>query len=67
VLQCNCGFVARAVGEDDLVTEVQRHAREAHRMALTHDEALVLVFRAGLTAVPTTPRPVPAPTEKEER
>jgi hypothetical protein len=65
-LQCNCGFVARAAGEDDLVAEVQRHAREAHGMRLAHDEALVLVFRAELTAASTTPRSVVHP-EKEER
>ena len=64
-LQCNCGFVARAAGEDGLLAEVQRHAREAHGMTLTHDEALVLVFRAGLAGLPTTPRGV-NPTQKEE-
>jgi Protein of unknown function (DUF1059) len=48
VLQCDCGFEARAEHEDELVAEVQRHAREAHGMALSHDEALLLVFRAEL-------------------
>jgi hypothetical protein len=48
VLHCDCGFEARAEHEDGLVAEVQRHAWEAHRMALSHDEALLLAFRAGL-------------------
>jgi len=48
VIHCHCGFEARAEHEDGLVTEVQRHAVEAHGMALAHDEALLLVFRAEL-------------------
>jgi len=46
VLHCDCGFEARAADEDGLVAEVQRHAREAHGMVLSHDEALLLAFRA---------------------
>ncbi len=57
VLHCDCGFEASAVNEDELVAKVQRHAREAHGMALSHEEALLLAFRAELrtneaTAVP---------------
>jgi len=48
VLHCDCGFEARAADEEELVTEVQRHAREAHGMALSHDEALLLAFQAEL-------------------
>jgi hypothetical protein len=48
VLHCDCGFEARAADEEELVTEVQRHAREAHGMALSHDEALLLTFQAEL-------------------
>ena len=68
-LHCNCGFVARAAGEDGLVAEVQRHAREAHGMALTHAESLVLVFRAELdeNALTTTPRQTTAMTDEEEQ
>lgn len=54
VLHCDCGFEARATNEDGLVAEVQRHAREAHGMALSHDEALLLAFRAELDAPSTT-------------
>jgi predicted small metal-binding protein len=49
-LQCDCGFETRAEDEDGLVAEIRRHAREAHGMALTHDEALVLAFRVLLDA-----------------
>jgi hypothetical protein len=48
VLHCHCGFEARAGDEDGLVAEVQCHAREAHGMALSHDQALLLAFRAEL-------------------
>ena len=34
---------------------------------LTHDEALVLVFRAELSAAPTTPHGTKQPREKEEQ
>jgi len=52
VLQCDCGFEARAKDEDDLLVEVQRHAREVHGMALSHDDALLLAFAAQLNAIP---------------
>ena len=48
VLHCDCGFEAHAGHEDGLVAEVQRHAREAHGMALSHGEALLLAFQAEL-------------------
>jgi hypothetical protein len=48
VLHCDCGFEAHAEDDDGLVGEVQRHAWEAHRMALSHDEALLLAFQAEL-------------------
>jgi predicted small metal-binding protein len=47
-LQCDCGFEASGRDEEELVAEVQRHAREAHGMALSHDDALLLAFRAEL-------------------
>lgn len=68
MLQCDCGFEARAADEDGLVAEVQRHAREVHGMALSRDEALVLAFRAelGVTPKPATPRDTTTRTRKEE-
>jgi Protein of unknown function (DUF1059) len=48
VLQCDCGFEARAEDESDLVAQVQRHAVEAHGMTLSSEQALVLAFRAQL-------------------
>jgi hypothetical protein len=70
VLQCDCGFEARAADEDGLVAEVQRHAREAHGMALSHDEALLLAFRAELderTPLTISRRRTDRTERKEER
>jgi hypothetical protein len=57
-LQCDCGFEASAQSEDGLVDEVQRHAWEAHGMALSRNEALLLAFHAELNeeATPVVPR-----------
>jgi predicted small metal-binding protein len=55
VLQCHYGFEARAAGETELVAVVQRHAWEAHQMALSREEALLLAFRAELNTPSTTP------------
>jgi len=46
LLHCDCGFEARAEDERELVDQIQRHALEAHGMALTRGEALVLASRA---------------------
>jgi predicted small metal-binding protein len=67
VIQCECGFEARAEDEDELVGEVQRHAWDVHGMALTHDEAMLLTFRARLNenAPLTVPRQPTTPTEED--
>jgi Protein of unknown function (DUF1059) len=46
VLQCDCGFQARAASDETLAAQVARHAREAHGMALSHAQALELAARA---------------------
>lgn len=48
VLRCDCGYEVRAQSDDELAVGVRRHAREAHRIEFTHDEALILVFRREL-------------------
>jgi predicted small metal-binding protein len=59
-LPCECGFVARADDEENLVAEVRRHAQEAHGMALSREEALVLAHARAA-------RPDIAPASEEER
>ena len=67
MLQCECGYQARGADEDGLVAAIMSHAREAHGMHLSRDEALLLAFRAALDAKtpPTTPRQATAPEEEE--
>lgn len=65
-LTCDCGYEARAGDDDALAAEAQRHAWKAHGMALSHREALLLVFLGEPTRPPTTPRPRTEPN-KEER
>jgi predicted small metal-binding protein len=45
-LRCDCGFVANADDEDGLITEIRRHALQAHGMELSEDEAALLESRA---------------------
>ena len=68
VLHCDCGFEARAADEEGLVAAVTRHAREAHGMALSHDEALLLTFRAELGrhgTVAESPSAIPDPSNSK--
>jgi hypothetical protein len=70
VLHCDCGFEARAEGEGGLVTAIQRHAREAHGMTLSREEALLVAFRAELDGSAPHGTPGTATTRaegKEER
>jgi Protein of unknown function (DUF1059) len=75
VLQCDCGFEARAEDESDLIAQVQRHAVEAHGMAISSEQALLLGFRAQLgetawlrrLASETADEPSGDTNQKEER
>jgi hypothetical protein len=69
VLHCHCGFEARAEHEDGLVAEVQRHARDAHGMVLSSDEALLIAFRAepDEQPSPTIPRAPTTRVREEEK
>ncbi len=51
-LNCECGFVARAAGNDELVAVAQAHARDAHLIDLTADVILAL---AQAQNAPTSP------------
>jgi hypothetical protein len=66
-LTCDCGFIARAPDDVGLATVVRRHAWEGHGMPLSHDEALVLLFRAELAGAPAIPARPQTATETEEQ
>ncbi len=42
VINCECGVVVRGDTDDDLVSNAQQHAREAHELEITRDQALSL-------------------------
>jgi len=40
VIRCPCGFVVRAESDNALVAKAQEHAKQAHGMELTPEEAM---------------------------
>jgi predicted small metal-binding protein len=47
-IRCDCGYRLRARTEDGQVTEVRRHAWEAHRISFSTEEALAVLLRLEL-------------------
>lgn len=39
---CDCGVTVRGENEDEFVTNVQKHGREAHDMEVTREQALAM-------------------------
>ena len=48
VLSCECGYEVTATGEAELVEEIRRHARDAHGIAFSVEDALLVVLRSEL-------------------
>lgn len=42
VIECPCGYLIRTAVEKNLVSRAQEHAKSAHDMALTEEEALAM-------------------------
>jgi predicted small metal-binding protein len=42
VVQCPCGFTVRSEDRKSIVSQAQRHAKEAHGMELTEEQALAM-------------------------
>jgi predicted small metal-binding protein len=42
VINCDCGVVVRGEDDDELVTNAQKHAKEAHNMDITREQALAI-------------------------
>lgn len=40
VIRCPCGFIVRGEGDQDLMAKAQEHAKTAHGMELSAEEAL---------------------------
>lgn len=41
-VRCPCGYVIRVQDEESLVAEAKKHAKEAHDMDLTTEQALAM-------------------------
>jgi predicted small metal-binding protein len=42
IMQCYCGHVVRGETDDELVANVQKHAREDHDMEVTSEQVLAM-------------------------
>jgi predicted small metal-binding protein len=42
VMRCDCGYVFRGNTDNELVANVQKHAREVHDMELTREQILAM-------------------------
>ena len=47
-VRCECGYEVTLTDEAELITEIRRHAREAHGIAFSVEEALLVVLRSQL-------------------
>jgi predicted small metal-binding protein len=47
-LSCDCGYEVTATDEAELVDEIRRHARDAHGIAFSVEDALLVVLRSEL-------------------
>ena len=42
VVQCDCGFTVRSGDDDKLVADLQKHAKEHHKMNLSREQVLAM-------------------------
>jgi predicted small metal-binding protein len=45
IMRCDCGYVVRGETDDELVANVQKHAREVHDMEITREQVLAMAQR----------------------
>ena len=48
VLSCECGYEVTSTDEAELVEEIRRHARHAHGIAFSVEDALLVVLKSQL-------------------
>ena len=42
IMRCDCGHVVRGETDDELVANVQQHAREVHDMEISREQILAM-------------------------
>ena len=42
IVRCDCGFTVSSDNDDRLVAELQKHAREHHKMNVSREQALAM-------------------------
>ena len=42
IMRCDCGHVMRGRTDDELVANVQKHARQVHDMEITREQGLAM-------------------------
>ena len=42
LVKCDCGYVARSDSDDKLVADIQKHARDQHKMNLSREQVLAM-------------------------
>ena len=47
VIRCDCGFVVRGAGDDEIVASAQRHASDVHGVDLTREQCLAMAEPEG--------------------
>ena len=48
VLSCECGYEVTSTDETAVIAEIRRHARDAHGIAFSVEDALLVVLRSQL-------------------
>jgi predicted small metal-binding protein len=47
-VRCECGYEVTLTEEAELITDIRRHLREAHGIAFSVEDALLVVLRSQL-------------------
>ena len=47
IMQCDCGHVVRGETDDEIVANVQKHAREVHDMEIAREQVLAMTQHTG--------------------
>jgi predicted small metal-binding protein len=42
IVKCDCGYIVRSDNDDRLVAELQKHAKEHHKMDLSREQVLAM-------------------------